>query len=139
MRIHNHNLAGALDHGGVSGHQPDRTASVNDDGLPRLYARQFGGVPASGKNIRQHDVVVFFFLRIVGELEAVEVGVGNTQVFSLSSAVRPHACETVSRAGRSRIGGKTRPSQTRLTILAEADRKSTRLNSSHANISYAVF
>src|SRR3712207_8865558 len=27
----------------------------------------------------------------------------------------------------------------RLTALAKADRKSTRLNSSHANISYAVF
>src|ERR1039458_5697898 len=95
----------------MSSHQPDWPASVNDDGFPRFDAGQFGGVPAGGENVGQHHVVVLFFLRIIRELEAVEVGIGNAQVFGLSSAVRPHAGETVSRAGRSGIGSKTKPSK----------------------------
>src|SRR5450759_657454 len=106
----------------MSGHQSDRPASVNDDGLPRFYAGQFGGVPAGGENVGQHYIVVLFFLRIVRELEAIEVGVGNAQVFGLSAAVRPHAGETVSRASRSGIGSKTKPSKTAFTIFAEAAR-----------------
>src|ERR1022692_5159485 len=103
----------------MSSHQPNRPTSVNDDGLPRFYAGQFGGVPAGGENVGQHHIVVLFFLRIVRELEAVEVGVGNAQVFGLPSAVRSHPCETVSRAGRSGIG-KTKSSQPRLTIFTKA-------------------
>src|SRR3712207_8055110 len=38
-------------------------------------------------------------------------------------------------AGRTRIGARSVPS----SLSASRDRKSTRLNSSHANISYAVF
>src|SRR3712207_8822011 len=38
------------------------------------------------------------------------------------------------RNGNSRPGGRKRPSE-----IHRVDRKSTRLNSSHANISYAVF
>src|SRR3712207_7967140 len=37
------------------------------------------------------------------------------------------------------IIGATRPEQVRENAKASGDRKSTRLNSSHANISYAVF
>src|ERR1035437_7538062 len=103
----------------MSSHQPDRPASVNDDGLPRFYAGQFGGVPAGGENVGQHHVVILFFLRIVRELEAVEVGVGNAQVFGLPAAVRPHAGETVSRPGRSGIGSKTKSSKTAFTVFAE--------------------
>src|SRR5664280_1474030 len=106
----------------MSGHQPDRPASVNDDGLPGFYAGQFGGVPAGGENVGQHHVVVLFFLCIVRELEAVEVGVGNAKVFGLYSAVRSHAGETVGRTGRSGIGSKTKPSKTAFTIFAEAAR-----------------
>src|SRR5450759_4962152 len=106
----------------MSGHQPDRPASVNDNRLSRLHAGEFCGVPAGGKNVGQHHVVVLFFLRIVRELEAVEVGVGNAKVFGLSSAVRPHAGEPVGRAGRSGIRSKTSPSQTAFTVLAEAAR-----------------
>src|SRR3712207_7032734 len=40
------------------------------------------------------------------------------------------------RAGRHRAGAGRRPAR---QILEGRDRKSTRLNSSHANISYAVF
>src|SRR5665811_2461227 len=104
----------------MSSHQPDRPASVNDDGLPGFYAGQFGGVPAGGENVGQHHVVVLFSLRIVRELKTVEVGVGNAKVFGLSSAVRPHAGETVGRTGRSGIGSKTKPSQPRLTILTKS-------------------
>src|ERR1039457_5548611 len=106
----------------MSGHQPDRPASVNDDGLPGFYAGQSGGVPDGGENCGQQRVVVLFSLRIVRELKTVEVGVGNAKVFGLSSAVRPHAGETVGRTGRSGIGSKTKPSKTAFTIFAEAAR-----------------
>src|SRR5665811_894535 len=104
----------------MSGHQPDWPASVNDDGLPRFYAGQFGGVPAGGENVGQHHVVILFFLRIVREFQTIEVGVGHAQVFGLSAAVRSHPGETVSRAGRSGIGSKTKSSQPRLTIFTKA-------------------
>src|SRR3712207_8936346 len=54
----------------------------------------------------------------------VFLGVGATPL--QQPQPRPHAA-LVSRAARG------------VALLAEADRKSTRLNSSHANISYAVF
>jgi hypothetical protein len=79
-------------------------------------------VPAGGENVGQHHIVVLFSLRIVRELKTVEVGVGNAKVFGLSSAVRPHAGETVGRTGRSGIGSKTKPSKTAFTIFAEAAR-----------------
>src|SRR5450759_2896380 len=106
----------------MSGHQPDRPASVNDNRLSRLHAGEFCGVPAGGENVGQHHVVILFFLRIVREFQTIEVGVGHAQVFGLPAAVRPHAGETVSRAGRSGIGSKTKSSQPRLTIFAEAAR-----------------
>src|SRR5665811_969752 len=106
----------------MSGHQPDRPASVNDDGLPGFYAGWFGGVTAGGENVGQHNVVVLLYLRIVREFKTVEVGVGTAKVFRLSSAVRPHAGETVGRTGRSGIGSKTKPSKTAFTIFAEAAR-----------------
>src|ERR1019366_6269178 len=104
----------------MSSHQPKRSTSVNDDGFPRFYAGQFGGMPPRGENIGQYDVVILFFLRVIRELEAVEVGVGNAQVFGLPSAVRSHPGETVSRAGRSGISSKTKSSQPRLTIFTKA-------------------
>src|ERR1039458_4068823 len=104
----------------MGGHQPNRSASVNDDGLAWFYASQFGGVPPRGENIGQHDVVILFFLRIVREFEAVEVGVGNAKIFGLATAVRSHPGEAVGRAGRSGIGSKTKSSQPRLAIFTKA-------------------
>src|SRR3712207_8106429 len=45
-------------------------------------------------------------------------------------------CEVYVTADRK---GRSRAPYYHLTLLARTDRKSTRLNSSHANISYAVF
>src|SRR3712207_7540710 len=56
-------------------------------------------------------------------------------------------CEACSESAAGRDGGTTRPSRVRYvapcpprpSLPRKGDRKSTRLNSSHANISYAVF
>src|SRR5450759_1912896 len=104
----------------MSGHQPDRPASVNDDGFPRFYAGQFGGMPPRGENIGQHHVVILFSLRVIREFQTIEVGVGHAKVFGLAAAVRSHPGEAVGRAGRSGIGSKTKSSQPRLTIFTKA-------------------
>src|SRR3712207_8981048 len=49
----------------------------------------------------------------------------------------PAACSLV--AGRARLLSLYRNSSETAPVSQEIDRKSTRLNSSHANISYAVF
>src|ERR1035437_2780719 len=101
----------------MSSHQPDRPASVNDDGLPRFYAGQFGGVPAGGENVGQHHIVVLFFLRIVREFQTIEVGVGHAQVFGLAAAVRSHPGETVKRAGPFGVWSKKKTKQATLPTL----------------------
>src|ERR1035441_3184162 len=104
----------------MSSHQPDRPASVNDDGFPRFYAGQFGGMPPREENIGQHHVVILFFLRVIRELQTIEVGIGHAKVFGLAAAVRSHPGEAIGRAGRSGIGSKTKSSQPRLTILTKS-------------------
>src|SRR5882757_10389973 len=55
------------------------------------------------------------------------------------STLFPYTTLFRSRRPRLRRVGHLRPAQTRLAAGRRRDRKSTRLNSSHANISYAVF
>src|SRR4051794_18080605 len=49
--INHHDLARALDHGGVGGHETHRSAAVDDDGVARFQAGQFRGVPTGGENV----------------------------------------------------------------------------------------
>src|ERR1017187_5159058 len=106
----------------MSGHQPDRPASVNDNRLSRLHTGEFCGVPTSGENIRQHHVITLLVLSILGKLQTIEVGVRHTEVFGLPAAVRSHAGESVGSAGRSGIREQTGARQTAFTVLAEAAR-----------------
>src|ERR1039458_1336831 len=104
----------------MSGHQPDRPASVNDDGFPWFYAGQFGGMPPRGENIGQHHIVILLFLRVIREFQTIEVGIGHAKVFGLAAAVRSHPRAAMGRAGRSGIGSKTKPSHPRLTIFTKS-------------------
>src|SRR5438445_5330120 len=65
---------------------------------------------------------------------AAVLGAGGSGGFYLGHQVRQHprACGLVE-------GGRAGDAQDRRAACARRDRKSTRLNSSHANISYAVF
>src|SRR3712207_7861152 len=67
----------------------------------------------------------------VGGLE-IEVALSDLAV----ARVTVHGqCETLAEQHSHVVGGRMRAS----LVVQEQDRKSTRLNSSHANISYAVF
>src|SRR5689334_23868726 len=57
-----------------------------------------------------------------------------TTLFRSGRADRGSGC-----ARRCRVGGGRRPGRARSAETAGGDRKSTRLNSSHSSISYAVF
>src|SRR3712207_7896117 len=74
----------------------------------------------------------------------------TTEIYTLSLhdalPIFEHGVETEAREGRARVpehlGVRVRDAEDALAAAAlgiEEDRKSTRLNSSHANISYAVF
>src|SRR3712207_8981025 len=86
-------------------------------------------------------VVVFFFFNDTATTEiytlslhdALPISAGQPTVLSVGSA--PEETSTPSEAVRSIFTGEVRPPKKRRSV----DRKSTRLNSSHANISYAVF
>src|SRR5205809_2615987 len=67
-----------------------------------------------------------------------------TRATSSGSATRPNSdsCSARSSTSRGRVDKSsvfTNPGATAFTLTLEGDRKSTRLNSSHGYISYAVF
>src|SRR3712207_8851673 len=57
----------------------------------------------------------------------------------LGQQLHEHRREAEDRVGREALGGGDRLGQREERAVGQRDRKSTRLNSSHANISYAVF
>ena len=120
MRIDHHDLAGALDRRRKRGHQADRPRAVNDDRLARQHASQCGGVVTGRKDVGQHHIIVFFFLGVGRQLQAVEVGIRNAQVFGLAAPVQAHAGKTVGCARRAGIGGQAKAGQSALAALAEA-------------------
>ena len=95
MAVDDHHLAGALDHRGVGGHQPDRAAAVDHHGLSRLDARHLRRVPAGREDVGDHDVVRLLLLGVLGEAQRVEVGPRDAQVLGLAALVRPHVREAV--------------------------------------------
>src|SRR5690625_6441558 len=76
-----------------------------------------------------HDALPILEITCPGEMEVTRVSGRNTRRLPATSTTKPTA-----RAGP-RSWGSTTTSRT----LATTDRKSTRLNSSHVAISYAVF
>src|SRR3712207_8271619 len=60
-------------------------------------------------------------------------------VAQVAAGVEPAAARRVDRRGDVAAQDDARPAQLRVRDRDRGDRKSTRLNSSHANISYAVF
>src|SRR3712207_7002927 len=71
---------------------------------------------------------------------AVTIAVGNVGALGQSSLKRLLAYSSVAQAGYMLAGVVvTTQLGVQATVFYLADRKSTRLNSSHANISYAVF
>src|SRR3984885_761435 len=99
VAVDDHDLARASDRRGVRGHQADRTAAVDHHRFTWLYAGELGSVPASGKDIGEHHVVVLLFLRVLWEAQRVEVGPRHSQVLGLTALPRAHVGEPIGRAG----------------------------------------
>jgi hypothetical protein len=123
--VDDEDLAGSLDSGGERCHEADGTGSVDDDGLAGLELGEAGGVPAGGEDVGEHDVVLLLFGGIFGELETVEVGVGDTEVLGLAAGVGPHAGESVGGSGhaghdRGVGAGETEAGEAALAVCAEA-------------------
>src|SRR5882724_5993914 len=82
MAVHNHDPARTLDLGRAGCHQTDGSSAIDDDRLTGHHSCQLRGMPARGKDVRQHDVVVLALARVLGEFQTVEVGVGHTKILS---------------------------------------------------------
>src|ERR671926_830290 len=61
-------------------------------------------MPAGGEDVRDHDVVEFFFHRVLAQTQTVEVPVRHAQVLGLSALIRPHVREPVRRSRELRFG-----------------------------------
>src|SRR3712207_7560629 len=80
----------------------------------------------------------FFFFQAEDGIR--DIGVTGVQTCALPIYARRHTREEHhGRRVRDDTRGLLPPDRARLQARGQADRKSTRLNSSHANISYAVF
>lgn len=124
LSIDNKDLAGSLNAGGHGSHKAYGARSVDEDGLARIETGETGGMPAGGKDVGEHDVVVLLFVGVTGEFEAVDVCIGDAEVLSLASCVWAHAGETVGRSCHARhdggIGaGETVAGEASLAIGAE--------------------
>src|ERR1700749_3910901 len=106
----------------MSSHQTDRACAKNYDLIARLHSGKFSTVPAGREDVRQHDVVVFLLLRVVGQLQAVRVAERYPQILGLAAVVRAHTRESVCRPDHLRvgIGGQTESRQPFLAIATEA-------------------
>src|ERR1700761_3015737 len=119
MLVDDDDLARTLNRCGEGGHEADRSAAEDHDGVAGLNAGEASGVPASWKYVGEHYVVVLLFFRVFGEFQAVEIGVRNAQVFGLAAVVRAHASETIGCACCSGIGSETEACKATLAVFAE--------------------
>src|SRR3712207_8140472 len=86
-------------------------------------------------------MICFFFFNDTATTEIYTLSLHDALPISASAGPRRAGAARSGVSNRSRPGRRfvaDGPSETRIPF-AGADRKSTRLNSSHANISYAVF
>ena len=122
MAVHDHDFAGAFDDGGVGGHEPDGSCTVDDHGVARVHPGQLGGVPAGGENIGDHDVVELFLHGVLAQAQAVEVPVRHPQVLGLPALVRAHVREPVGCAGELGFGlhGQAVVGETAFAVFAES-------------------
>lgn len=87
--VDDEHLRRAFDDCRMGRHQADRPRAVNRNALTRKQAGQFCCMPTGGKNIREHDVVVFTLLGVLRQYQAVEVRIRHTQQLSLPALIRP--------------------------------------------------
>src|SRR5258707_13434106 len=81
------------------------------------------------------QILFFFFFNDTATTEIYTLSLHD----ALPISVRPVGSKTVARRRRSEAGTRLMVAGGRRRNPKTSDRKSTRLNSSHANISYAVF
>src|ERR1700723_2002100 len=79
-----------------------------------------GAVPTGGKNIGQECIIVLLFPGVLRKAQAVEVAVGDAEVFRLSARKRPHVSKAISGPGHSRINSETKRGKTCFAVCAEA-------------------
>jgi hypothetical protein len=79
-----------------------------------------GHVIASRENIREHDIVRFFFLGIGGQSEAIEIGIWHAEVVGLAALIRTHTGVTIGSARVSGIGGQAESGEAAFTVSAKA-------------------
>src|SRR3712207_8070354 len=85
-------------------------------------------------------MVIFFFFNDTATTEIYTLSLHDAlPIFRSLAARRTPGRDAGERAGRTGVDGAEHPRRGRRRRLLPGDRKSTRLNSSHANISYAVF
>src|SRR3712207_9227035 len=84
-----------------------------------------------------HVMALFFFFNDTATTEIYTLALHDALPIS-SRSCRRARLPPKSPPPRGHAGGRERPVE-RFTLCDAGDRKSTRLNSSHANISYAVF
>ena len=102
--VDDEDLAGSLDFCGERGHEADRAGSVDQDGFAGFEAGEAGGVPSGGEDVGEHDVVVLFFFGVLRQLQGVEVGPRDLEVFGLAAVPGAHVGEPVSGASDVRVG-----------------------------------
>src|SRR3984957_12105656 len=120
MAIDDHDLTGALDHRRQGGHQTDRAGAINHNGLAGLETCKAGAVPTGGKYIREKCIIVLLFPGVLRQTQAVEIAVGDAEVFRLSAQKRTHAGKAISGPGHSWINREAIRGQTCFAVFAEA-------------------
>ena len=73
-----------------------------------------------GKNIGQECIIILLFPGVLRKAQAVEVAVGDAEVFRLSARTRTHAGKAISSPGHSRINSEAKRGKTCFTVFAEA-------------------
>src|SRR5690348_666201 len=80
-----------------------------------------GGMPGRRKNVCEENEVIFELVAFgAGELEAIEIGERNAQVFRLAAAIGAHAGVTVSGGSAVGIGGEAGVRVSARAVEAEA-------------------
>ena len=71
------------------------------------------------ENIGKHHVIAFFFFSIWRQNQAIKIAIRYSQQFSLTTAVRAHACKTVSTSCKTRVHCEAVAGQTTFAVFAK--------------------